>query len=260
MAAALIPFVLLGLGGSVHCMGMCGGFAALVGEGARRKGRLGVAEQCAYIVGKALTYVVLGLALALATELLLRRGAGLAEGGEVHQGHVLTKWRSVMAWVAGGVMVVLGLRVCDLRLPRLLRRSSNSHGPSLLARVTVPLQRYFRSIAALPGLAGAFGVGALTGFLPCGLSFGALALAAASPPIVAVLGMLLFGLCTGPALAVVGLGWSGLSPRLRQFAGRAAGPLLIVFGVLTIARGGLPESVSAVEGALPDCCAPASSE
>jgi len=249
MTAALLPFLLLGLGGSVHCMGMCGGFAALVGEGARRKGRLGVREQFAYVFGKALTYVVLGLVLALATELILREGAGLVGGGEVHQGHVLTRWRSIAAWVAGGLMILLGLTASGLRLPARVRRRP------LLTRISGAAQKSFRNIASLPGLSGALGVGVVTGFLPCGLSWGALALAAASTPPVAALGMLIFGLATGPALALVGLGWSGIPGRWRAIAGRAAGPLLILFGVLTIARGGLPESVSAVEGALPACCA-----
>lgn len=248
MTTALLPFLLLGLGGSVHCMGMCGGFAALVGEGARRAGRLGVREQLAYIVGKALTYCVLGLALALAADWALRGGAELVGGGEVHQAHVLERWRGIVAWIAGGLMVLLGLFALGLRLPQRLHSRPFIAGAHGLAR------RLFRGIADLPGLGGAFGVGLVTGLLPCGLSWGALALAAASPPRVAVLGMLIFGLATGPALALIGLGWSGIPLRWRAFAGRVAGPLLIAFGVLTIIRGGLPDSISGVQTALPACC------
>lgn len=248
MTSALLPFLLLGVGGSVHCMGMCGGFAALVGEGARRGGRLGVREQLAYISGKALTYGVLGLALALAAEWVLVGGAELVGGGEIHQSHVLERWRGVVAWVAGGLMVLLGLSALGLRLPRRLRSRPLVAGAHGLAR------RLFRGIAELPGLGGAFGVGVVTGFLPCGLSWGALALAAASTPRVALVGMLVFGLATGPALALVGLGWSGIPPRWRALAGRAAGPLLIAFGLLTILRGGVPEPISGVQAALPACC------
>jgi uncharacterized protein len=248
MTAALLPFLLLGLGGSVHCVGMCGGFAALVGEGARRAGRLGVREQLAYVIGKALTYCILGLALALAADWALRGGAELAGGGEVHQGHVLERWRGIVAWIAGGLMVILGLSALGLRLPQRLRSRP------LVARAHGLARRLFRAIAELPGLGGALGVGLVTGLLPCGLSWGALALAAASPPREALLGMLIFGLSTGPALALVGLGWSGIPARWRAIAARAAGPLLIVFGVLTIVRGGVPETISGVQAALPACC------
>ncbi|MCA8978451.1 MAG: sulfite exporter TauE/SafE family protein [Planctomycetes bacterium] len=248
MISALLPFLLLGVGGSAHCMGMCGGFAALVGEGARQRGRLGVREQLAYVLGKALTYCVLGLALALAADWALRGGAQLASGEEVHQAHVLERWRGILAWVAGGLMVVLGLASLGLRLPRRLAARPLVAGAHGFAR------RLFRGIADLPGLGGAFGVGVVTGFLPCGLSWGALALAAASPPRDALLGMLIFGLATGPALAVVGLGWSGIPAGWRALAARAAGPLLIAFGILTIVRGGLPDSISGVQAALPACC------
>ena len=243
-----LPFLLLGLGGSVHCMGMCGGFAALVGEGARREGRLGVREQVAYVLGKAMTYVVLGFGLALATDFAMRGGARLAEGDAVHQGHVLETWRSIAAWVAGTVMVLLGAASLGLRAPAWLS------GRAPVARLAGVARSLFRGVASLPGLGGAFGVGLVTGFLPCGLSWGALALAAVSSPPVAALGMLVFGLSTGPALALVGLGWSGLPGRWRRFAARAAGPALIVFGLFTIVRGGVPASIDAAESALPDCC------
>lgn len=249
MTEAWLPFLLLGLGGSVHCAGMCGGFAALVSEGARRDATSAWRAQLAYVLGKAFTYVVLGVALAVATDAALRGGAQLVEATDAHRDHVLERWRGVAAWVAGGVMVALGLAALGLRPPR---RVADSR---LVRGVTSRVRGLFRSVAALPGAAGAFGVGLVTGLLPCGLSWGAFALAAVQPPPAAALGMLVFGLSTGPALALVGLGWSGLAGRWRRVAAYAAGPALILFGLLTILRGGVPESVSAAESALPDCCA-----
>ena len=72
--AALLPFVLLGLLGSVHCAGMCGGFALGVAAGGprgRALGRLGL-----YALGKALTYAALGLLAARAAH-----AAHVTEGG-----------------------------------------------------------------------------------------------------------------------------------------------------------------------------------
>lgn len=248
MTEAWLPFLLLGLGGSVHCAGMCGGFAALVSEGARRDATSAWRAQVFYVLGKACTYVVLGVALAVAADAALRGGAQLVDATDAHRDHVLERWRGAAAWVAGGVMVALGLAVLGLRPPRRVAQSRFVRG------VVDRIRGLFRGVAALPGAAGAFGVGVVTGFLPCGLSWGAFALAAVQPPPAAALGMLVFGLSTGPALALVGLGWSGLGGKWRHLAARAAGPALILFGLLTILRGGVPDSISAAETALPDCC------
>jgi sulfite exporter TauE/SafE len=67
--------------------------------------------------------------------------------------------------------------------------------------------------------------------------------------------MALFGLGTAPALLAVGLGWAGLSVRFRSLASRAAGPLLIAFGIVTLLRGAsLMGAETAAAAALPECC------
>ncbi len=65
--------ILMGLAGSGHCVGMCGGFALAIGRGAPGAGSL-TARHAAYTAGKALTYVFLAVLLAAGFGLVGRTG------------------------------------------------------------------------------------------------------------------------------------------------------------------------------------------
>ncbi len=220
--SALWPFLSLALIGSIHCAGMCGGFGIALAAAPERRREL-VWRQFGLISGKALTYALLG---AVAAELGL---AAEARG--------FAQVRIGAAWFAGSVLVISGLALCGLHLP--LPRLRTGAAAARLGLL-------WRRVGRAPGLAGPLAAGALIGLLPCGLSWSAIALAATEPLPVAVAGMLIFGLGTGPALLAVALGWKGLGLRARARLRWAAGPLLIIFGVLTLARGlGGPQSCPA---------------
>ncbi len=112
------------------------------------------------------------------------------------------------------------------------------------------------SVRSLGGPMGAFGTGVLTGLLPCGLSWSAFALATQVDRPTAAAGLFLFGLGTGPALLLLGLGWVTLQLRGRTLAIRLAGGVVILFGVLTILRGdSRPDRVElAGDGETSECC------
>ncbi len=248
----LLPFLVLGLLGAAHCAGMCGGFAVTVsltsGSGKWRALR----RQLVYVVGKALTYGILGIFAAQAGTLVVSGGQRLLGEDAVQ----LAALQDGLSWVAGGMMVAFGLAAMGLG-PRLLAAGgvqASSPG-SFWAKLARGAQALFASVRDLPGDAGALGTGMLTGLLPCGWSWGALALAVTTDPLTGFFGLFVFGLGTGPVLILVGLGWHGFSSRFRRYAVRLAGPLLILFGVLTVARGGVPASLQAAsDAALPDCC------
>ena len=176
----LLPFAALGVLGALHCAGMCGAFAIAVTTSGSGAARATLRRQTGYVVGKALTYGVLGLALS----------AGVG-------GLVSPRLADATAWLAGGVLVVLGLGwlgwLPRLRAPRLLR------GPRT-ARALERLRTVQRELLRLPGFAGAFGAGAVNGLVPCGLSWAAIAMAATTTPAAALLGPFVFGLATAPAL------------------------------------------------------------
>lgn len=124
-------------------------------------------------------------------------------------------------WV--GTAVAVGLLVWfTARLAGLLR----FEGPVLPG-----LGRLATDMARRPGLGPRIAFGALTGLLPCGLVWSALALAlAGGGPITGALTMVAFGLGTVPALALAG----GLLRRLQR--PRLVAAVVLVLGLWSIAE------------------------
>ena len=244
---ALLPFLTLGLLGAAHCAGMCGGFAVSVSL-ASGPGKLrALRRQLVYVTGKALTYGVLGALAAKAGSLVVRGGRRLV-GADAE---ALATLQYGLAWFAGGMMVLFGLGAMGW-LPGRLAGGQGTRW----SRVVASARQLFSSVRELPGDAGALGTGLVTGLLPCGWSWGALALAVTTDELSGFFGLFLFGLGTAPVLVLIGLGWHGFSARFRRVAAASAGPLLVVFGVLTVLRGGVPTGMRAVsDAALPACCA-----
>ena len=219
--------------GALHCVGMCGGFAILVAksQSASRFGSL-----TAYCLGKSITYSVLALLLVTTVDLL---GHGVSHQFSPEAGDGLRKFFAVLC---GGMLVIAGLSLFGIPMP------GGRRFAAIGARVLGPLTRSART---LPGYSGPLAVGICTGFLPCGLSLAALALASGTDRASAVVSLFAFGLATAPSLFVAGY----LGERVCALGGRRAawifGGLLIVLGTFTAMRGDL---FGAGE-ALPECCA-----
>ena len=104
---------------------------------------------------------------------------------------------------------------------------------ALLWRRIEPLGRRFLPVRST---AGALGLGTVWGWLPCGLVYSALVLAAAqATPGAGALTMAAFGFGTLPMLLAMG----GAAPRLSTWtrhrtARRLAGGLIILFGVFAL--------------------------
>jgi sulfite exporter TauE/SafE len=242
----LLAFLSLGLLGAGHCAGMCGGFSIAVVTRAGASRWVATRAELTYLSGKALMYSVLGLGVALL-------GLGFSSGGRRVLGPsapsvVNIQWG--LSWLAGGTMIWLGVRAI-----RGARVGNPEVTGGILRRPLATLRSALRGAMDLPGGSGNLAAGLVTGILPCGLSWGALALCIGKDPLHAMLGMLVFGAATGPVLLVVGLGWQGVSVRYRGAAARLTGPLLIGFGLLTALRGA-PAALQPARGiVLPDCCA-----
>jgi sulfite exporter TauE/SafE len=82
----------------------------------------------------------------------------------------------------------------------------------------------------------AFALGALWGWLPCGMVYGALVVALASgDPVSGALTMAAFGLGTLPNLLALGYAAGRLRPRLGSIR-IAASAVLVAFGIFGLAR------------------------
>lgn len=244
---ALGPFLALGLLGAVHCAGMCGGFAIWVSGGSKTQ-RPSLRDPLFYLLGKATTYAMLGV--------LVSSMASSLQGGseELPQGAAdLSTWSTVCAWLAGGVLMLHGAS-CLLGGRAFRHPKLEAFWTRIGGFVRSRLAPALSAVRALPGYAGPLGVGLLTGLIPCGLSWSAILLAAALPPAQSAIGMFAFGLATSPALLGVAFGWRFLSVRHRRTAAYAAGPLLLLFGALTVIRGGVVFENTVAAQVLPECC------
>jgi len=238
----LLAFATLGLLGSVHCAGMCGGFAVGVAAGARDRRRT-LVRFALYFGGKTLSYALLGLIAAQSAGILTRAGASLLAHDPAGRVAWFEASQRCLALVAGVAFLWFGFSA----LGWLPRWKPSQRGPRLLA----PL---FKAARSLDGDAGVFGLGLVNGLLPCGLTWAALALAVNQTPVVSVLGMVVFGLATAPILSAVGIGTVALSAPVRARLALVFAPVFLAFGLVTLARGGVPLRLGSLD-ATPECCA-----
>ena len=239
MELHLFPVFLVGLLGSVHCAGMCGGIvcALSLAPPRVRPGAVVVRlhtvdttqpllRTAAYNTGRIASYAAVG---ALA--------GGLA-GGAVSLA-ALPGLQAGAYWLANGMLVALGLYLMGAW--RGIARIEAA-GQFVWRRVSPALRR-----VGPPDTAGKMLVaGALWGWLPCAMVYSVLVTAMLSGSAAsgaAVMGA--FGLGTLPMMMALGL----LGMRLRGWLGRravrfACGAVVLGFGLLGLARaaGGLPAS------------------
>ncbi len=207
---------LVGLVGSVHCLGMCGGISGalgMAGAGTRHRWIAPVLNSA----GRVTSYAIAGALVGAV-------GWTLAEGG--------------LPGVAHGLMLFTAVLFVLMGLSMLFR----IQGLGALERAGARLWRRLQPLAVralrMRGPFGAYAAGLLWGWLPCGLVYTVLAAAAASGhPAHGALLMTAFG--AGTATAVIGAGIVA-SPgsawlKTRLWLRRPVGALLIAIGLMTAA-------------------------
>ncbi|HEX6635611.1 MAG TPA: sulfite exporter TauE/SafE family protein [Usitatibacter sp.] len=214
-----------GLLGGVHCVGMCGGIVGTLALEARGPA---LARQAAYNLGRIGAYSAAGALAGFAGSLAYAGGAWLAA-------------QSAMFLVANAVMILLGLYVAGFGRAILRLEAA---GLPLWRRI----QPVARRMLPIDSTARALGAGIAWGWIPCGLVYSMLALAAASGGAgEGACVMLAFGLGTVPNLLAAGLAAQRLT-ALRRAPGvrRTAGAAIAALGVAGIVRlPGLAEALAA---------------
>lgn len=238
MSVALAGLV-MGFLGSSHCLGMCGGIAAALSSSSRRDGagasRDAMATAITQNLGRVSSYGVAGAAAGAFGAAF--SGLGGADG--------MFALRSLAALliVATGLYLA-GLSGAVTRIEAI--------GGALWRRLGPVAGRLRRSDSAVA----AFAFGALWGWLPCGLVYSALAVAAASGSATeGAMTMAGFGLGTLPATLAIGLFAGRGQALLRSLsARRAAGAMVVAFGVWTfVAAAGAWQRSSASADETPSC-------
>ncbi|MBN6715201.1 sulfite exporter TauE/SafE family protein [Pseudomonas capsici] len=209
----LLSALILGLLGGGHCLGMCGGLMgaltlAIPKEQRSRRFRL----LMAYNLGRIFSYACAGLLLGLAGWAVASSPLAMA-----------------MRVIAALLLIAMGLYLAGwwsglTRIERLGRG---------LWRHLQPVATRLLPISSLPR---AMLLGALWGWLPCGLVYSTLLWAASQGNAMdSALLMLAFGLGTWPVLLATGLAAERTTALLRKRGMRMVGGLLVIlFGLWTL--------------------------
>lgn len=215
---------LFGVGGAAHCAGMCGGFplalSAAPGSMALRAGRVAV-----YNFGRGFTYVFLAT-LAGALGLYFGRAFALGDVGS---------WLArVLSVLLGMAILLVGLWLLGVPLPLWNRVRS-----SFLADQVVLLTR---SITRSKSPFAPFALGLVNGVLPCPLVYVMLASAFFAAARFENLWVALavsagFALGTMPIMMSIGTFGAAVGAGSRRKLLRLAAVLMLLMGVITIARG-----------------------
>jgi sulfite exporter TauE/SafE len=214
---------------SLHCAGMCGGFAAAASIEAGRDGirspgglrivpgRRAILAHALYHAGKTSSYLFLG-ALAAAAGAAVN-GAGTA---------------SAMALSAAAGIVLVAAGAWSL-WPR--ARAAAPRG-GRRARLLGAWSRWGASLVALRSPLRPLHLGVFSGLLPCPLVYAFLARAAASPSVLdALLVMIALALGTAPVLIAAAAAGAAVPPLARARLPVVSGALLAALGLWTIWRG-----------------------
>lgn len=204
-----------GLLGSSHCVGMCGGFAALVGLRHNTLAK-NFRAQLVFSGGRLMSYATLGAA------------AGFAGNRLIESLPAIINVPAALCLVAGLLLVREGFLATGL-----LRR--NMAGASTSGCLFGPV---FSTILKTPGARHTFVAGIVTGLLPCGLVYAFVSLAASSGDLMQGSStMLAFGAGTVPLMVITGCGAALLSANTRQRLWQLAAWSVIATGLLTLGRG-----------------------
>lgn len=230
-ALNLLPIFLVGLAGSVHCVGMCGGIVSALSAASPPRPHAVIAitvapSGAAVQLGRVLAYNTGRIGSYMAAGAL---AGGLADGaaGLVR----VAALQQAGYWMANLMLVALGLYLMDAwrGLARL-----EAAGQFLWRRVQPAVKPLLPMDSALKALA----LGGLWGWLPCGMVYSVLltAMLSGSAASGAAI-MLAFGLGTLPMLIGLGLLGARIRAGVRRHGVRVACGLLVLgFGALGLVR------------------------
>jgi len=212
MSPEILTAFVVGLFGSLHCIGMCGPIA--IALPVPNSGNLSFfTGRILYNLGRVATYSFLGAALGLLGNKIALAGA-----------------QQAVSIVLGVVIIIAVL------LPQKYKNHFAQH--TLTQKLAQPLKANIGVLFKKGTFSAMFLIGILNGFLPCGLVYVALAGAIASGDVISGAAvMILFGLGTVPAMFAASVFGKFINIGIRAKLRKAVPVLAIILGVIFILRG-----------------------
>lgn len=201
---------LVGLVGSVHCIGMCGPISFALSQD---KGKQLLVKRMVYNIGRITTYTLMGCIFGLL-------GMSFSMAG-------MQQWVSL----ALGIIIILYL-ILPSKYFLFLERFSFTRN----ANIWIKLR--FANLFKNKTFSGQYMIGVLNGLLPCGLVYVALAAAIASGSYwKGMLNMAMFGFGTLPLMFIFSLTSNFVNISFRKKLTRLIPAFLFTLAVLFILRG-----------------------
>ncbi len=204
--------IVVGLLGSVHCLGMCAPIVwALPDDRSARWQWLG--KKLVYNIGRIITYAILGVVVGFAGEMLAFAG--------------VQQWLSIVA----GVVLIVGVLLFGGRIPELpLFRP--------LGKLVLFVRTKMGRLIARKGLGSHFYLGMINGLLPCGLVYAALIAAISMGSWSGgALYMILFGLGTFPMMIAAAVVGRVAGQRFKWRLSSLTPKFIMILGLLFVLRG-----------------------
>lgn len=201
--------LLMGLLGSTHCLGMCGGIVSAINMQQQK-----MAYQVIFNLGRISTYALLGLMTGLIGQLVFMK----------------SWWVGLLSLriIAAILMIAVGFYLIGKTqslawIEKMGNRVWRNISP--LTKAFLPINSYSR----------AWGLGLLWGMLPCGLVYSALIISLAQGQFLQNgLFMWLFGLGTLPAIIGLGVASQSMNQALKKKFSLLSGILVLSFGIWTL--------------------------
>jgi len=203
----VLTALIMGLTGSLHCVGMCSPLAMAVGNMNTRA----FLNRVTYNAGRIVTYGLLGLGIA---------GVGLALP--------ISKFQNLVSILLGIILLLAGIGLLKLNIPIFSRA---------IGTLTSTIKKLFTKFLNRKNFGSVFLLGTLNGILPCGLVWIALTYSLTlQSPLAGFSFMVLFGVGTLPVM----LGFTSIITQLLKRFNfnfqHITSAMLIVSGILLIVR------------------------
>ena len=238
-----VTALVIGLAGSLHCIGMCGPIVLALPQGEQSRLNFWIGR-ILYNLGRAVTYSVIGYIC-----------------GHIGQTIFAGGYQQSLS-IALGVLILL-----FVFLPS--KYASYAIGARLHSIIMMVFKNLWARLMVRKSLSSLFVIGILNGFLPCGLVYIALAGAIATGnPIKGAVFMAVFGLGTMPVMLAMSLAGKLINVNFRKHLRRLIPVGGIILAVLFILRGmslGIPYVSPKIETDAAGqtkvtCCHPAKDE
>ncbi len=204
--------LMIGLVGSLHCIGMCGPIAISLPLGNKSWWRRTLGG-LTYNTGRIITYGTLGALFGFL-------GQGIEMAG-------LQRWASILI----GFVLIL-----SVVFPALFKRKIKIE--QFLFGYAGRMVGKFRKLFAINSLPSLFLIGLLNGLLPCGLVYVAVAGALNTNSILGGIGfMLVFGLGTIPVMLTIPLLGNLIGSGFRKKYRYLLSVMIVILGILFVLRG-----------------------